>query len=79
MKHPCKSFTSIAYECGYFDQTHFIKDFKSFTGLSQSISLKKDNKFTRPRIDIKKSCEFTFQQLNNQLLDEEFVLVKRTS
>jgi AraC-like DNA-binding protein len=29
-------FTSIAYECGYFDQSHFIRDFKSFTGLTPS-------------------------------------------
>jgi AraC-like DNA-binding protein len=28
---PCKSI-DIAYQFGYFDQTHFIKDFKSFTG-----------------------------------------------
>lgn len=25
------SLTSIAYECGYFDQSHFIREFKSFT------------------------------------------------
>ena len=30
------TFTSIAYECGYFDQSHFIRDFKSFTGLTPS-------------------------------------------
>jgi AraC-like DNA-binding protein len=28
------SLTSVAYENGYFDQAHFIKDFKDFTGLS---------------------------------------------
>jgi AraC-like DNA-binding protein len=28
--------TSIAYDCGYFDQSHFIKEFKSFTGLTPS-------------------------------------------
>ena len=77
--HPCKSFTSIAYECGYFDQTHFIKDFKTFTGLSPKDFFKKDNKLTRPRIDIKQSSEFTFKQLNNQLLHEAFVSVKRTN
>lgn len=27
-----ESLTSIAYECGYFDQSHFIREFKSFTG-----------------------------------------------
>ena len=26
------SLTSIAHHCGYFDQSHFIKDFKKFTG-----------------------------------------------
>lgn len=29
---PSESFTSIAYESDYFDQAHFIKDFKEFTG-----------------------------------------------
>ena len=27
-----ESLTSIAYECGYFDQSHFIREFRSFTG-----------------------------------------------
>lgn len=30
------SLTSIAYEAGYADQSHFIRDFKSFTGFSPS-------------------------------------------
>lgn len=32
-------FTSIAYNCGYFDQSHFIRDFKSFTGVTPSAYL----------------------------------------
>jgi len=28
------SLTSLAYEAGYYDQAHFIKDFKEFTGMS---------------------------------------------
>ena len=24
----------VAYECGYFDQSHFIKDFKKITGVT---------------------------------------------
>lgn len=30
----CERLTSIALDAGYFDQSHFIKDFKSFTGLT---------------------------------------------
>ncbi len=26
--------TEIAYECGYYDQSHFIHDFKEFSGYS---------------------------------------------
>jgi AraC-like DNA-binding protein len=29
-------FTAIAYDSGYFDQSHFIRDFKSFTGVTPS-------------------------------------------
>jgi AraC-like DNA-binding protein len=31
--------TAIAYDCGYFDQSHFIRDFKSFTGVTPSAYL----------------------------------------
>lgn len=33
LNHPGKSMTSIAYEADYYDQAHFIRDFKSFAGL----------------------------------------------
>jgi AraC-like DNA-binding protein len=32
--YPGQTWTSIAYECGYFDQMHLIKDFKAFTGFT---------------------------------------------
>jgi AraC-like DNA-binding protein len=28
--------TSIAYDCGYYDQAHFIKEFQSFSGINPS-------------------------------------------
>lgn len=36
-------FTSIAYDSGYFDQSHFIRDFKSFTGTTPTSYL--ENQF----------------------------------
>lgn len=30
------SLTTVAHQCGYYDQSHFIKDFKNFTGLAPS-------------------------------------------
>ena len=33
---PKKNWTSIAYDCGYFDQMHLIKDFKQFSNESPS-------------------------------------------
>jgi AraC-like DNA-binding protein len=29
--------TNLAYECGYFDQMHLIRDFKEFTGITPSL------------------------------------------
>jgi len=40
LRNPHKDWTSIAYECGYFDQMHLIKDFKKFAGSSPSTFLK---------------------------------------
>lgn len=34
---PQWSWTRIAYECGYFDQMHFIRDFKQFAGVTPGI------------------------------------------
>ena len=36
MFDPNADLTELAYECGYFDQAHFIKDFKTFAGRTPS-------------------------------------------
>jgi AraC-like DNA-binding protein len=33
-RHPGHSWTSIAHEGGYYDQAHFIRDFKQFAGIT---------------------------------------------
>ena len=33
-KYPAMSLTEMAYECGYYDQAHFIHDYKEFSGYS---------------------------------------------
>lgn len=39
------SLTSLAYENGYYDQAHFIKDFKEFTGISPKSFFSENLKF----------------------------------
>ena len=34
LRSSTESMTSIAFSCGYYDQAHFIREFKSYTGLT---------------------------------------------
>jgi AraC-like DNA-binding protein len=36
MFDPETDLTQLAYQCGYFDQAHFIKEFKAFAGMTPS-------------------------------------------
>ena len=45
MNFPQKSLTSIAYQFGYFDQAHFIKDMKKITGVTPSEFYNSNNIF----------------------------------
>jgi methylphosphotriester-DNA--protein-cysteine methyltransferase len=42
-----KSLTTLTYEAGYFDQSHFYRDFKEFSGLSPKEYFKEDAELTR--------------------------------
>ncbi|MBT1700244.1 helix-turn-helix transcriptional regulator [Fulvivirgaceae bacterium PWU4] len=46
LKSTTLSLTAIAHECGYYDQAHFIREFKAFTGITPS-------QFSRPQIAVK--------------------------
>lgn len=45
------SLTSVAYDCGYFDQSHFIREFKSFTGLTPSAYATQRSPITRAVVE----------------------------
>jgi AraC-like DNA-binding protein len=38
-----KSLTALAYECGYYDQSHFINEFKEFSGFTPKEFFEKQN------------------------------------
>lgn len=51
-----KSLTEIAYNCGYYDQSHFIRHFSKFSGYSPKEYFKNINQDT----DYKATTEFRF-------------------
>ena len=51
---PHLTWTNIAYECGYFDQMHFIRDFKEFAGITPGIIEKElENTSLRMQADMR--------------------------
>jgi AraC-like DNA-binding protein len=46
-KGKVKSLTDLTYRAGYFDQSHFYRDFKQFAGHSPKEHFKENAKFTR--------------------------------
>ncbi len=42
-----RPWAELALDCGYYDQAHFIRDFKSFTGKSPSALFSRENALTR--------------------------------
>lgn len=37
LHHSNESLTSVGYECNYFDQAHFIREFKQYTGITPGV------------------------------------------
>jgi AraC-like DNA-binding protein len=79
IKKAGSSWTSIAYECGYYDQMHMIRDFKEFANVSPRDLFSTSGEFTRPRIDVNESSSEGFNDLNSQLGNEKFIRIGRTA
>jgi AraC-like DNA-binding protein len=45
--------TNIAMECGYFDQSHLIREFQEFSGTSPAAYLRQHNRFLAQDIHVK--------------------------
>jgi len=52
LKRPGKSWTSIAHECGYFDQMHMIKDFRQFASCNPTELLQQQQEYQPPPMDM---------------------------
>ncbi|HRI22365.1 MAG TPA: AraC family transcriptional regulator [Panacibacter sp.] len=75
MKNPQSNWTSVAYECGYYDQMHMIKDFREFANVNPGEFFQSNKEFTRPGIDLTGADSNTF----SEPVIEKFVMVNRTT
>jgi len=76
MMQPVKNWTSIAYECGYYDQMHLIKDFKQFTDFTPTEFFRLSE---YPLVDTSESGYSNSQRAKDDVAVEKFIFVKRTS
>ncbi len=79
LKKPQTNWTSIAYEFGYYDQMHMVKDFQEFANLNPSVLFQSNTGFTKPDTDLTESDNEAVPSFNVNVTDEKFVFVKRTA
>lgn len=75
MKNPQANWTSVAYECGYYDQMHMIKDFREFADVNPTELLQSNKEVTGPGNDLTGADSNAFAEPGV----EKFVVVNRTA
>lgn len=76
MMQPGKNWTSIAHECGYYDQMHLIKDFKQFSDFTPTEFFRRSE---YPHADTSEPGHSNSERSKDNVTAEQFVFVKRTS
>ena len=79
LKNPQTNWTSIAYECGYYDQMHMIKEFQEFANVNPSVLIQPEAELTKAHLDLTGPDTLPHRDSNLSHLQETFVSVKRTS
>jgi AraC-like DNA-binding protein len=72
-----KGLTSVAYDCGYHDYQHMVKDFKAFTGFTPKAFFEQSDALLKPYKDLLKLDCSTLKQHEKNASNEAFVFVKR--
>lgn len=75
--NPEKSWAAISADCGYFDQTHMIRDFKRFSDQSPGVFFENDDKFERPGVNVFDTDPTTLDKLETNMARERFIFLER--
>ena len=52
--HPAINWADLAVDLGYFDQSHFIREFLEFSGLSPTDYLNRHKSLAEPNLHVKR-------------------------
>jgi AraC-like DNA-binding protein len=52
--HPSINWADLAVDLGYFDQSHFIREFLEFSGLSPTDYINRHQRFIEPNLHVKR-------------------------
>jgi len=78
IKNPDISWTSLAYDCGYYDQMHMIRDFKQFADLNPTKLFANAGELIHTSSSVDSRSSAALDQMSIGPVNERFVIVRRT-